>query len=790
MPPRRILPALLALLLIALSPTVARAAKGLPDDVIPNPLGVNIHFTDETPGELAQIAAAGVKIVRMDFSWVHVEREKGVYDFSAYDRLMDGLDRHGLRALFILDYANPHYDDNRSPDTDAGRAGFARFAAAAAARYKGRGVIWEMYNEPNIAPFWRPTPDPDDYVKLALATAEAVKAADPGATYIGPASSGIDFSFLQKCFDGGLLDHFAGISVHPYKQRDPETTEPDYRALRQMLRASGKPRPILSGEWGYSDIWAGLSPDEQAKMLARQWLFNLSQEIGLSIWYDWRDDGPDPKEAEHHFGIVEHPVIDPKVPFKPKPAFHAARTLTTQLSGYRYNKRIWTGDERDWVLLFARGDDVKLVVWTTSPEPRLIAVPASDGEFAGVNHLGQSIPIGLASNGRLNVGATEAPLYLAPTGANDALRLAAAWERPPVEVVAPVSGIADFASWTAEIRNPLDRPLELQYAHAKDDPTAVEEEKLSLRPGETGRLRARLPVARLDRPQHAVLTLQAPGVPAVAQRVTLLCANPWAVELRPTSPRELLVEIRNPSRAEGYARLWLEDADVPGPAREKLISLSDGQPFQWIFLDWPKEDPRAYAGRRLQPRLGPDGAGPAALIDLPRRRFEPVHFAADAWTISSEGDEKTASTQSIEPFQSGEHPIVAETPAIKIDYTFEKGWKYALLRPAGGPMPISAQPVALGMWVWGDGSGNILRCRFVDSAGQTFQPDGPKLDFYRWTYVQFPLDGTQAGHWGGDKSGIIKYPIRLETLLLIDSYARQPTGGSVKVAMPVLIYGE
>ena len=24
----------------------------------------------------------------------------------------------------------------------------------------------------------------------------------------------------------------------------------------------------------------------------------------LSIWYDWRDDGDDPKEAEHRFGIV------------------------------------------------------------------------------------------------------------------------------------------------------------------------------------------------------------------------------------------------------------------------------------------------------------------------------------------------------------------------------------------------------------------------------------------------------------------------------------------------------
>ena len=780
--------ALLAALLCTLGSSAP--GRGLPDDVIPNSLGVNIHFTDEQPGELAQIAAAGVKILRMDFSWSDIEREKGIYDFAAYDRLMDGLDRHGLRAMFILDYANPHYDDNRSPDTDAGRAAFARFAAAGAARYKGRGVIWEMYNEPNIAPFWRPKPNPDDYVKLARVTAEAVRAADPDATYIGPASAGIDLKFLETCFAGGLLAHFQGVSVHPYKQRDPESTETDYRALRSSLRAAGTQRPILSGEWGYSDIWAGMSPESQAGMLARQWLFNLSQEIGLSIWYDWRNDGLDPKEAEHHFGIVEHAIIDPQVPFKPKPAYLAAKTLTSQLAGFRFNKRIWTGDERDWVCLFSKGDDVKLAVWTTSTQPRLIALPASDGEFTGVNHLGQAIPDGRAENGRLNVGATDAPLYLTPRQPNDALRLAAAWSRPPLELVAPVDGVVGVAAWNPEIRNPLDRPLQLQYAHAKDDPTSVEEERLSLAPGESGRLATRLPVHRLDRPQHLVITLQAPGVPEISQRVTVLCANPWSISLRPVTPRSLLIEITNPSRKPAFGRLRIDDLDSEKRIRENLISLSDNQPFQWMFIDWPEGDERGLVGRRLKARTGPDGATDGPFVDLPLHRFQPLGFTADAWTISAEGDESTKSTQSLNAFESIEHPIGPESPTVAIEYAFQKGWKYALLRPAGGPMPITGQPAALGMWVWGDGTGNILRCRFTDSAGQTFQPDGPKLDFYRWTYVRFPLDGTQAGHWGGDKSGVVKYPIQLETLLLIDSHARQPTEGTIKVAMPVLIYGD
>lgn len=39
---------------------------------------------------------------------------------------------------------------------------FAHWAAAAAQHFRGRGILWEMYNEPNIR-FWRPEPK----VKLA-----------------------------------------------------------------------------------------------------------------------------------------------------------------------------------------------------------------------------------------------------------------------------------------------------------------------------------------------------------------------------------------------------------------------------------------------------------------------------------------------------------------------------------------------------------------------------------------------------------------------------------------------
>ena len=133
-----------------------------------NPLGVNIHFTDPPPGEVPMLAAAGVRWVRMDFKWSVTEPTRGQYDFSVYDRLVTALEANHLRALFILDYANPLYDRNLSPASEEARQAFASWAAAAVTHFRSHGFLWEIYNEPNA--FWQPHPDTDAYIKLALAT--------------------------------------------------------------------------------------------------------------------------------------------------------------------------------------------------------------------------------------------------------------------------------------------------------------------------------------------------------------------------------------------------------------------------------------------------------------------------------------------------------------------------------------------------------------------------------------------------------------------------------------------
>jgi hypothetical protein len=388
---------------------------------IPERLGVNIHFIDPQPGEMRMIADAGFRWVRMDFKWDATERERGSYDFSAYDRLMAALQPYNIHALFILDYGNPLYDDGAPPRTEASRQAFARWAVAAAKHFTGRGVIWEVYNEPNHLLFWPPRPNVQEYIKLALAVGRAFSATVPNEKLVGPATSGIDFPFLEACFKAGLLDYWSAVTVHPYLRSDPEMVASEYCALRQMIASyarvgtrSGSDRiiPIISGEWGYSSVWRGMSEEKQGAMFARQALTNVANDIPISIWYDWRDDGMEPNEPEHHFGLVRNPYESGRdQTLEPKPAYLAAVTLSGVFNGYKFQRRLPVGNDNDYVLVFARANDIRLAAWTTTI-PHRIATPLDPGKFTITKHTGQ--PAGSISVGPqgLSIEVSAAPVYL------------------------------------------------------------------------------------------------------------------------------------------------------------------------------------------------------------------------------------------------------------------------------------------------------------------------------------------------------------------------------------------
>ena len=383
----------------------------------PQGVGVNIHFTDPQPGEIKMIGDAGFRWVRMDFSWEATEKQRGVYDFSAYDRLTAALERHRLNALFILDYGNPLYTEAKAVLTEEARQAFARWAVAAAKRFAGRGIIWEIFNEPNNEMFWPPKPNVDEYIALALTVGRAFRAELPDEKLIGPATA-IDFSFLESCFKAGLLEYWSAVSVHPYRKDDPETAAADYCRLRKMIQSYSQGKrevPIISGEWGYSAAWRAMDEQKQAQMLSRELLTNVANGIPISVWYDWRNDGVEPNEAEHNFGLVHYAYrANSAQAFEIKPAYNAAKTFNELLNGYTYDTRLITDGDDDFVLFFSYGGDQRIVAWTKSPATHMIRIPTASSAMTATNCTGANVGSLAADRGRVAVQLSRCPIYLVP----------------------------------------------------------------------------------------------------------------------------------------------------------------------------------------------------------------------------------------------------------------------------------------------------------------------------------------------------------------------------------------
>jgi hypothetical protein len=110
---------------------------------------------------------------------------------------------------------------------------------------------------------------------------------------------------------------------------------------------------------------------------------------------------------EYHAG--RDPVYDPK------PAYVAAKTLTTTLGGYRFASRVKAGAADDFVLQFSNGNEFRLAAWTRAAEARTVTVPvtaAPRGTYRVIGHTGDALPQVEPGAEGLKLTLTDAPQYL------------------------------------------------------------------------------------------------------------------------------------------------------------------------------------------------------------------------------------------------------------------------------------------------------------------------------------------------------------------------------------------
>ena len=265
--------------------------------------GVVIH----TPYRAEALEAIGVQWVRVNLRWRNVEKDQpGHYDWTGADKLLGYYLDHGFHVMAILTMESlcPLYDQhkgNKEVVIDA----ISRWAGAAAERFKAKGLLWEIGNEPECFPmdgYWN---DPSTYTAMARKVAKAIKAADPDAKVAALSVAWFDRGFISGSLADGLLDDGAidVLTYHGYHRKDlmPESglAEDVDWLRRQIARHAPKDAHVIAAdsERGYAIVpflepkawhsWRNLtySESEQAAYLARHYLETIALGVEIGVWY-------------------------------------------------------------------------------------------------------------------------------------------------------------------------------------------------------------------------------------------------------------------------------------------------------------------------------------------------------------------------------------------------------------------------------------------------------------------------------------------------------------------------
>jgi O-antigen ligase len=317
----------------------SRASEGVwcgpPPDVSPSfhqALGINVELEQYDGAELAtildEVEAANLLWIRQRFPWADIQPQREGYSWTAWDRIVQSADAHGLKLIAVLDtspsWARAFSDQANRFAPPHERAEYGAFVAAFAARYADEIDFYQIWDEPNIAPHWGSRPaDPADYLGLLREGYVQVKAADPTAYVllaglaptIEKGGANLDeVAYLDRLYRLGGEAWFDVAAGKPYgfdSAPDCSHTSPDQlnygrlALLREVMERHGDSgTPLWAVEFGWNSlpaswegspsIWGQVDEVEQAEYTrgALECAGNDWPWLGLQLWSAYRPSAP------------------------------------------------------------------------------------------------------------------------------------------------------------------------------------------------------------------------------------------------------------------------------------------------------------------------------------------------------------------------------------------------------------------------------------------------------------------------------------------------------------------
>jgi cellulose/xylan binding protein with CBM9 domain/glycosyl hydrolase family 53 len=291
---------------------------------IPNEMDTTVDKRIEWMNEL------GVSWDRSDLWWGTIEPEKGHFDFSIPDRIIEHFEKRHIQIYPILNYGAAWWKDRNAPQNDEEIEDFAKYVFATVDRYKDNFTYWSVWNEPNIATFWSPEPNVENYAKLLKRAYEEAKKADPNCKIAAPIIAPLgkwDKKYVIKLYELGAKDYFDIFDYHYYRNYDPEREVPEELAdIRAVMKKFDAEKPIWISESGVTGTMDDLpeSYTKQAALVVRNQLICLACGVKRFFYFDLQNWHDVPGSWDSKLGLIE-------AGDKKKPAFFAYRTMVKEV---------------------------------------------------------------------------------------------------------------------------------------------------------------------------------------------------------------------------------------------------------------------------------------------------------------------------------------------------------------------------------------------------------------------------------------------------------------------------
>ncbi len=430
-------------------------------------LGITFISSIDIPHEpqrYERALALGASWNRFPMYWDRIETRADRFDWDAYDELIVTDTHYGLQDVVVLWGIPDQWRDGRSivglrqpvfeDGTDDPAPGkpinpanpWARFVRLAVERYmpdgvlaqaqgwrRGEGIrVWEIWNEPDYAPFW--SGGVADFARLLKVAYLAIKTIDPAAVVmVGGLLYPTQNNFLAQVLNIYMNDPSArasnwymdAVGVHSYG----DAWRSGWLTLfvRQTLIAFGFERPIWITEMGVPvwDDYPGpawltrdqrlrggfASQEQQANFIIQSAAYAWSEGAEVIFWHQLYDDcgnqPPGTNFPPHNgalcvgsaacfgeaFGMfrntassvcfAQHPTPD-----SPRPVTQAFRLLADTLGMGGLSRRGVVSDTRTDGLVtieFTRSaaDERIVVMWNTrlTPQPIVLSAQSSSARL-------------------------------------------------------------------------------------------------------------------------------------------------------------------------------------------------------------------------------------------------------------------------------------------------------------------------------------------------------------------------------------------------------------------------